>query len=653
MSICLPSRDNLIKLGMNWGPSLLVVLAAAVSAQAATSSPFAGAAACGKCHAEQQRRWSQSRHSKMVQPASAAGVKGDFTRGPIQLRGAPYRVLQRDGAWYITESYLTGKPQEHRVDYTLGNRRIQHYLTTLPDGRVIVLPPSWDILRKDWFHNLDIADPDETTGVIVQVWNKGCYGCHVSQEEKNFDAAAGEYKTTWLDFGTNCERCHGPGAGHVAQYSAAKPPQGPARDIVLQTRLDATRNTMVCGQCHSFRDIYVNGFTAGSDYYDFFLPILEYNQPADKDPAYWPDGRTRRFSNDAFGLWQSECFLKGGVTCVACHINAHETEIERNPQLRPDATALCTRCHEAVGKAVPAHTHHVEASAGSACVECHMPRTVLSIKAEIRDHSMSIPVPENTIRHGIPNACNGCHRDRDAQWSLEQMNRWYGKASRQKLMLRADAFALARAGDANAIPKLLEILAKPSEGPLVRSNAAGHLSRFSKDPRVFTALKGALADPEPAVRVVAALRLNPDADDRQAATAAMTGSLGDRSATVRIAAAVWLVSQGIGQLPGEDGVRFERAKQLFRARAQLNSDDAEQQLGAGRFYLLAGDPVTAAGALEGSLKLDSEIPAQYFLAYAYAQQGRLDEARKLLQAIPQADPQFARAQRLLQALAGH
>ena len=46
-----------------------------------------------------------------------------------------------------------------------------------------------------------------------------------------------------------------------------------------------------------------------------------------------------------------------------------------------------------------------------------MPATVLSIKAEIRDHSMSIPVPENTKQHGIPNACNQCHKDRDADWA--------------------------------------------------------------------------------------------------------------------------------------------------------------------------------------------------------------------------------------------
>ena len=249
------------------------------------------------------------------------------------------------------------------------------------------------------------------------------------------------------------------------------------------------------------------GFAAGENYYDYFLPILEATQPVDKDPAYWPDGRTRRFSNDAFGLWQSECYLKGNLACTACHTAAHETEIERNPQLRPDANALCTRCHEGVAKTLTAHTHHTERSTGSSCVECHMPRTVQSIKAEIRDHSMSVPAPENTIRHGIPNACNLCHKDRDARWSLEKMKGWYGEASRQKWIRRADAFAAAAKGDAGAISKLIDILGRPGEGPLARANALSYLARFPGDARVFPAMRGALGDGQPLVRAVAALRL--------------------------------------------------------------------------------------------------------------------------------------------------
>jgi hypothetical protein len=631
---------------MTWRMALLP-LVASIPAQ---GSNYVGMAVCAKCHAEIHRQWTHSRHSKMVQPATRESVQGDFKLARVNLRGTSYGLRERDGLFYITEEYLTGKPQEHRVDYTLGNRRIQHYLTTLADGKVVVLPPSWDIVRKGWFHNLDIADPDEVEGIQVQVWNKNCYSCHVSQQEKNFDVEKNEYKTTWLDFGTNCERCHGPGSDHVAHYSSAAPSKKPANDIVVQTRLDAARNTMVCAQCHSFRDIYAKGFAAGDDYYDYFVPILEFSRPRDKDPAYWADGRTRRFSNDAYGLWQSECYLKGGATCVACHSAVHDVEIEKNPQLRTTANALCTRCHIAIGEAIPAHTHHAQGSAGSSCIECHMPRTVFSIKAEIRDHSMSIPVPENTIRHEIPNACNLCHKDHDAEWSIKQMNAWWGDRSRQKLIRRAEAFALAGVGYPRAIEMLLAILAEPSEGPLVRANALGHLSRFSNDPTVFAAMERSLTDPEPVVRAVAALRIDPGPADRDTAVKALQRSLGDSATTVRIAAAASLVSLGVRQLPGEEGQRFERAKELFVARAEANSDDAEQEIGTGRFYYLLGDFPRAVSAFRTSLRIDPESPARYLLAAAYIQKNDVAKAREILLTIPRGDTEYDKAQRLLKAI---
>jgi predicted CXXCH cytochrome family protein len=627
-----------------------VFLIAATPIFAAGTATYAGAAACAKCHAAAHQAWTQSRHSKMVQPATTTAVQGDFTRGQLKFHGAAYKVRQAAGIYYITESTLTGKPQEHRVDYTLGNRRIQHYLTTLPSGRVIVLAPSWDIQRKQWFHNTDIADPDETDEALIQIWNKNCYSCHVSQQEKNFDPAANEYKSSWRDFGTNCERCHGPAGEHVAHYSAANPPKGPAMDILVQTRLDAARNTMVCAQCHSFRDIYVNGFAAGDDYYDHFLPILESTQPDDHDPAYWADGRTRRFSNDAFGLWQSECYLKGKAVCTDCHVTPHTVEIEKNPQLRPDSNALCARCHEALTRNAAAHSRHAETSKGSSCIECHMPRTVYSIKAEIRDHSLSIPVPENTLSHGVPNACNLCHKDRDPKWALEKMNQWWKPDSRQKLIRRADAFTAGRSNDPAAVPKLLDLLARPSEGGLVRANALGYLMRFTAVPGVYAAFERSLSDSDPLVRATAALRISASAADKPAAIAALTHALADSAATVRLGAAVSLVGMGVRDLPGEDGARFEAARALYQARAELNSDDAEQQLGAGRFYLLRGEPARALMAFQTSLKLDPAIPAQYFVAAAYAETGQLAQAREILTAIPPADPQYPRAQRLLKAI---
>ena len=279
-----------------------------------------------------------------------------------------------------------------------------------------------------------------------------------------------------------------------------------------------------------------------------------------------------------------------------------------------------------------------------------MPRTVYSIKAEIRDHSMSIPVPENSIRHDIPNACNLCHKDRSPQWALATMDQWYGSRSRQKLIRRADAFAAARKGEAAAVPALRAILGEPGEGALVRANAAGHLGRF-QGPAVFDALLRATSDSEPLVRAVAVLALKPSNEARAAAGAALVKALGDPAATVRLAAMVGLVNLGIGELPGADGVRLESAMKMFQARAEFNADDAGQQVAAGHVYLLASDAARAIDALRAALKLDPTAPAQYLLAGAYVKQNDLGKAREILLSIPPGDAQYDKAQRLLKAIA--
>jgi tetratricopeptide (TPR) repeat protein len=126
--------------------------------------------------------------------------------------------------------------------------------------------------------------------------------------------------------------------------------------------------------------------------------------------------------------------------------------------------------------------------------------------------------------------------------------------------------------------------------------------------------------------------------------------LGDPAMTVRLGAAVSLVGLGVKELPGADGERFEQAKAIYRARAEFNSDDAGQQMGAGRFYLLAGDPVRALTALEASLRIDPETPARYLLAAAYVQQGQVAKAKEVLMTIAEEDADYAKAQRLLKAI---
>jgi predicted CXXCH cytochrome family protein len=635
---------------------LLLLVSAGWPLRGVPPQGYVGATACAKCHAGIHNDWLGSSHARMMQQATKESVKGEFGQEKVVLRGTTYLLQIRDEQYYITEPDLSGKPLEHRVEYTLGERRFQHYLTTLADGRILVLPPTWDIEGKNWTLDLDIGNPEEGSGDPIQVWNKSCYSCHVSQGQKNFDLEKLRYQTTWQDLGINCESCHGPGGEHIARATNVKAMDAATRAqikeaIVNPARLNAAGSTTICAQCHSLRDIYADNFKAGANYYDYFTPVMEYRLPGSPDSAYWTDGRPRQLANEAFGLWQSPCFLKGGATCTTCHTHPHSSDVEHDARLRPINNALCTGCHTKIAADISAHTHHAAKSTGSLCIECHMSATVISLKARMRDHSMSIPSPENTIRHEIPNACNVCHRDKDAAWTLRQMNAWHGDKTRQKAVTRADAFTQGRQGDVAAIPGLLKLLADPSGGPLIRANAAGYLGSFSNDPSAYDALLHAFADPEPLVRATAATTIRPSAAQREGLATQLVTLLKDPIRTVRMSAAIAMVSMGVRPFPGEDGERYERAKELYHARAELNSDDAQQQLAAGKFSFLSGDMARAVNAFRATLKLDPTIPAQYYLGRSLAEEGDFTSARPILNAIPRDDRQYDAAQRLLAEMA--
>ncbi|MGH9734782.1 MAG: tetratricopeptide repeat protein [Candidatus Acidiferrales bacterium] len=618
---------------------------------------YVGAKVCAQCHESAFRSWSESWHGKMLQPPTPSATEGNFALGKITLHGSTFLLRHHDGHYYLTESYLAGKPWEHEIDYTLGGRRIQQYLSTLRDGRILVLPISWDNIHKKWIHNLDVDNP-ESAGDPAQIWNKSCMSCHVTGSRKNFDLQQDAYHSTWKDSGIGCESCHGPGSEHVAHASAAGAGKSPTSvnagdrtaingSIVNLAKLDPTRSTMACAQCHSLRDTYSDGFRPGGNYYDYFLPVLEYRLPASKNPAFWPDGRPRWLANEATAFWQSECFLQGHATCLTCHTHSHDVDIARNPQLGPTNNALCAGCHTAIAKNVTAHTHHTVNSRGSSCIECHMPRIVASIHAHMRDHSVSIPVPENTLRHGIPNACNICHTDKTADWAAERVAVWYGTNSGQKFIRRADAFSEARNGDAAAIPGLLQIVSGSSAGPFIRSNAVGYLSQFPEDPSAYAAVVRSLNDAQPLVRATAAFAIRPRAAQRAAIAPQLAALLADPVTIVKVSAAIGLVSMGVQHIPGEDGIRFEQAKQLYGARAEIDSDDAQQQFAAGRFFLFAGESTDAVNDFRAASKLDPTLSIQIYLAQALAANGDIASAEDTLKQIRSDDPQYDVAQRLL------
>ena len=612
---------------------------------------FVGAQACASCHQSQHETWRSGRHSRMLQAADPASVLGDFSTAGIVLHSRRFGLRRANGAFFIAESSLTGTEREHRVEYTLGSRRIQHYLTTLDNGAVVVLPPSWDVQRRRWFDNMDIVRPGRSPGTAVQQWNKDCVGCHVSGEEKNYRPVTNEYGTRWTDFGTSCERCHGPGSAHVTAHARTGGAPTGRRSIVKPTQLDPVRSSMICAQCHSLRNVIGPDFQAGDDYFDFFMPRLEYDLGSDRELPYWPDGRPRRFSNDAIGLWQSACFRIGQATCTTCHRDPHEPDVDRNPQLAASNNALCTQCHTDIGQHLTTHTQHAAGIAGSRCVECHMPKTVISLNATMRDHTISVPAPENSISFGIPNACTECHADKKPTWAVQVLNTWWPNSKRARLIERARAFAGGRRGTPAALDQLVAIASDAGAGPLIQATAVGYLRRYSGE-RARTALIDAATAAHPAIRAtaIASLGAQQTGEDRAVQRVLVT-ALADPRRAVRIAALVSLINTHGSPLAAADLQRLQAVGREFTALGPLYGDDAEYDRDVGLVHLLDSDFNSAAEALQTCLRLEPGRPSVgFFLALARLGQGRIGDARALLERVPASDPSFAAARRRLELL---
>lgn len=620
--------------------SAAVVLLAALAywRSAARNNPpsFVGSAACGTCHGEQLQAWQSSQHALAMQLARPGAVLGDFNGTSFTYSNITSTFSQRNDRFFVRTDGPDGSLQDFELKYTFGVYPLQQYLAELPGGRLQALSIAWDARPKPdggqrWFHlypteKITAGDELHWTG-RNQNWNFMCADCHSTNVRKGYDAESHRFETTWSELSVGCEACHGPGSQHASWARTARwmrsltwAGNGLTNDLTERrgvawtidsrtgtpsrnTPRTTSREITTCAPCHSRRQQFAEGYRAGSPLEDYYVPALI------TSGLYHPDGQQRDevYTHGSFLQSRME---QAGVTCADCH-EPH------TGKLRAVGNGLCSQCHSTAKYDAPTHHFHRAGSPGAACASCHMPAATYMVIDPRHDHSIRVPRPDRTVTLGVPNACNGCHVDRSAEWAATQIRARYGRDPVGS-QLFADAFHADDSGR-RVEDALVRLVADKSQPVIVRASALARLGRRGGQAALLAAASHLDAE-EPPVRYAALSVFEATAPEDRAPVRPL---LSDPLRAMRIEAA-WLLASTAASA---NITAFDGAAEEFVSAHRYRADRPEYRMTLGLFLEQRGQAEQAMGAYRAAVRLAPDFaPAHHALALALVRAGNKDEA---------------------------
>jgi Flp pilus assembly protein TadD len=334
---------------------------------------------------------------------------------------------------------------------------------------------------------------------------------------------------------------------------------------------------------------------------------------------YHADGQIQDEVYEYGSFLQSEMHAHG-VTCSDCH-EPHSLK------LRAEGSNVCSQCHAPAKFASTEHHHHKPGSAGASCLGCHMPERIYMVVDPRRDHGFRVPRPDLSAKLGTPNACTGCHTDKNVKWAAAAFAKWY-KPANSPQQRYAEALHAGRSGEPGAEAKLLAVTQDSSLPAIARATALAELRR-TLSPKSLMVVQDNFRDKDPLVRL-GALRALESIDPK--VHAANSGALlQDSVRAVRIAAASLLVGARPETLAAEQRAALDKGVLEYVAAQQINADRPEGQLNLGLLYTRKGDVKKAEEHYRQALKLQpSFAPAYVNLADLYRAQERDKEGEKVL-----------------------
>ena len=618
---------------------------------AGDKAEYVGRDSCGQCHAEQVKLWQGSHHDLAMQHAEEDTVLGDFSAAEFTYAGITSKFYKKNKTFMVRTDGPDGELHDYEIKYTFGVVPLQQYLIELDGGRLQALSIAWDSREKSeggqrWFHlypDEKVTYKDELHWTRVSFnWNGMCAECHSTNLKKNYDSKADTFNTSWSEINVSCEACHGPASNHLSWAKKLAEGELKAPDINsgfefafderknvswLMAGKDASTGTArrsverktdkeieVCAQCHSRRSALTDDYRPGEAFANHYMPrLLDENM-------YFADGQIQDEVYVYGSFLQSKMYHQG-VTCSDCH-EPHSLA------LRQEGNGVCLQCHAAEKFDSKKHHFHETGTSGASCAECHMPPRNYMVVDPRHDHSMRIPRPDLSVEFGTPNACNNCHKDKDASWALSHTEKWY-KGTSAGFQKYIAALHAGREGSNNAGNLLAEQI-RDLDTPAIAAATSLSLLPAYLDEKNVAALKAGLQSESALVRVaaVSALEYLPVQVKVQWAYPLLS----DEVMIVRIEAARILAAIPSGDLPQQQRGIIAQATQEYLQSQQVNADRPEAQLNMGNFYLAKQQFDKAEAAYQAAINLDDSFIAAYInIADLYRLQKKDNDAILILE----------------------
>ena len=615
-------------------PTPLPALPPLLEPEAQVFARYAGSQSCRECHAAQFESWAKSNHANAERVPNAAMDAAAFSPERTFHHGTQQSVAtQINGQPAVKTLGFGGATEAYPIARVIGHDPLRQYLVERPGGRFQTLEVAFDPKRSEWFDVYGDEDrrPGEWghwTGRGMS-WNAMCANCHNTRLRKNYDEATDTYRTVMAEMSVGCESCHGPMKAHAEwrhQYPNSKEPDPTVKKLTRDQDFDT------CGSCHARRRELTGDFVPGDSFGQHFQLTT-----VDESDLYFPDGQIRVELYE-YGSFHGSRMHTAGVRCADCH-DPHAAK----PRL--PGNALCMRCHTGAPGQIPgstvlapvidpvAHSFHKAESTGAHCVSCHMPVTTYMQRHPRHDHGFTIPDPLLTKERGVPNACNKCHTDKDADWSLAAAEKWWGEKMKRPSRERAQTVAAARAGTLPSSAPLLALLRNEPNG-YWKASLIRLLAPWSAEPEVSRAFLEYAQHPDPLVRTAAVQALEAVAGAQgEAAQQVLARRVEDAERSVRVAA--------VSALHAAPDATTRAVREVMHA-LDLAADQPTGQLQKGAWAQSHGD---AAGALAHFEKAVAWDPNSGGIRHEYAMLlsslGRTQDALAQMQEAVRLEPKQA------------